>query len=282
MNLRRPIIALALLAALLSSYAGQSQEPPKQTPEVKAGQQSNSGLKAQPTTEGNTQPATPSPASVPEVLPGGHDGTCSGQCPNAGQEGTEFWPPLFGYRLKITDTLLVGFTALLFIATLALWWSTRRLVTGADRTAERQLRAYVMVNAIGIKNLIVGGKPEATINIKNSGQTPASEMTHWARIAFSTFPVPGNIPGAEQNVVLPPGTLAPGGERQVTVVMEQPLTAATLAALQNQSYALYVVGEIRYLDAFGKIRETDFMAFCTGPLVDAGTMASFRTGNRIT
>jgi hypothetical protein len=43
-----------------------------------------------------------------------------------------------------------------------------------------------------------------------------------------------------------------------------------------------VVGEIRYRDAFGKYRETDFVLFCTGAMVTTGTMASFETGNRIT
>jgi len=37
---------------------------------------------------------------------------------------SEFWT-IFGRDLKITDILLVAFTALLFLATAALWWSTR-------------------------------------------------------------------------------------------------------------------------------------------------------------
>jgi hypothetical protein len=53
------------------------------------------------------------------------------------EEGTEFWPPLFGYRLKITDTLLVTVTFLLFAATLALWLATRRLVKSGENTAKR-------------------------------------------------------------------------------------------------------------------------------------------------
>jgi hypothetical protein len=58
-------------------------------------------------------------------------------------EGTEFWPPIFGYRLKVTDTLVALFTALLFIATWLLWLATKKLVLGAENTAERQLRAHV-------------------------------------------------------------------------------------------------------------------------------------------
>jgi hypothetical protein len=63
-------------------------------------------------------------------------------------EGTEFWSPFYGYRVKITDSLLVLFTLLLFFATLALWLSTRRLVNNADDTARAQLRAYVGIDEI--------------------------------------------------------------------------------------------------------------------------------------
>jgi hypothetical protein len=38
---------------------------------------------------------------------------------------------------------LIGVTALLAGATIGLWWATKNLVTGAERTAERQLRAYI-------------------------------------------------------------------------------------------------------------------------------------------
>lgn len=170
---------------------------------------------------------------------------------------------------------------LIFAATLALWWATRRLVKGADKTAERQLRAYVMIDSVNLTNLAVGGNPEAHITFKNSGQTPASEMTHWARLGFLQFPTPsGSFPQKPQRI-LPASTLAPGGKVTITTGINQPLNPVTLAALQS-SHALYLVGEIRYRDAFGEQRETDFVLFCTGPMVAAGTMASFETGNRIT
>lgn len=62
--------------------------------------------------------------------------------PQDGQ-GTEYWPPIFGYRLKVTDTLVALFTGGLFVATWLLWEATKKLVQGAELTAERQLRAYV-------------------------------------------------------------------------------------------------------------------------------------------
>ena len=115
--------ALTALIVIAQSSA-QSPDFPK-TPEVKPQTQTESGLKSEP--RGST-------ATVPAVLI---------ERGNEKEQGTEFWPPLFGYRLKITDTLVVIFTFLLFLATLALWLATRRLVHDAKSTGETQLRAFV-------------------------------------------------------------------------------------------------------------------------------------------
>jgi len=41
-----------------------------------------------------------------------------------GHQTSEFWI-VFGHSIKITDTLLVIFTFLVFVATALLWWSTK-------------------------------------------------------------------------------------------------------------------------------------------------------------
>jgi hypothetical protein len=85
-----------------------------------------------------------------------------------GEQGTEFWPPLWGYRVKVTDSLLVAFTFLLFVATWLLWRATRNLVRGADQTAERQLRAYVLVTQVKVVDPD-NDAPNAEISIKTQG-----------------------------------------------------------------------------------------------------------------
>jgi len=88
---------------------------------------------------------------------------------------SESWK-IFGHDLKITDTLLVAFTALLFLATAALWWSTRRLVKSAKRSAERQLRAYVTLEGGHIQIINNGAAVEVGVTFKNSGQTPGYQF----------------------------------------------------------------------------------------------------------
>jgi hypothetical protein len=60
---------------------------------------------------------------------------------------------------------------LIGIVTWMLWYATRRLVTGADRTAERQLRAYVYIEKTTFKRTTFGGW-EIIFQIKNFGQKP--------------------------------------------------------------------------------------------------------------
>jgi hypothetical protein len=128
----------AIIGALIITLLGFSHallKHPPYAPAVKAEQQSNSGLQAHKGDNAEGQP----------------------KAEHGEEEGTEFWPPVFGYRLKVTDTLVAVFTALLFFATLALWLSTRALVRGAEDTAERQLRAYVFLDSIDLPRLNIHG-----------------------------------------------------------------------------------------------------------------------------
>ena len=45
----------------------------------------------------------------------------------------EYWTPIFGMHVKITDSLVAVFTAALFVATLGLWISTRKLWLSGER-----------------------------------------------------------------------------------------------------------------------------------------------------
>lgn len=178
------------------------------------------------------------------------------------------------------DNISAAAAVVVAIFTWTLWRSTRLLWVSGERHSERQLRAYVMVDIVDIDNLSMGGNPEATLTFKNSGQTPAVELTHWAAMGFSTFPLTGPLPRRDGQ--LPARPLAPGATTIVNTGIDRPLNAATLNALMAGTHALYVTGEIRYTDAFGKLRETDYLLFCTRDMVGRGAMASYDTGNRMT
>jgi len=67
---------------------------------------------------------------------------------------------------------------LLFAATMGLWWATWRLVKSAEKTAERQLGAYIGVESCRVVTNDWGSTFEVQVLIKNAGQTPAYDVTH--------------------------------------------------------------------------------------------------------
>src|SRR5712671_1328997 len=64
-----------------------------------------------------------------------------------------------------------------------------RTVKTMERTAERQLRAYVHVSGAKIVDV---GKPDvrtAQVSVRNCGQTPAYNMRFWVGIGVREFPL---------------------------------------------------------------------------------------------
>lgn len=205
---------------------------------------------------------------------------------DSSQEGTEFWPPLFGYRLKVTDTLLVAFTALVFGATLFLYFATRDLVEGAEKTAERQLRAYVHVVKAWTTpeaKLHFPAPIWATVEIQNSGQTPAYKVRQWCAVAG----VDGKTPdksnelkrGGKQGSV---GILAPGGKTIFYIPTSGPLSIGEYAKLKDGTTILFVYGEVHYEDAFTVNRTTRFKLFLRDKGVSLGALSQWSDGNEAT
>jgi hypothetical protein len=204
-------IAVWLLVVLPLLY-----RPAQYAPQVHAEQQTRSTLKS----EENAKGSPPRSAQANEENGGKHP-------EQSENEGTEFWPSFFGVRLKITDSLLAGFTFGLLIFTGLLWRSTDKLWTAGERqlklaaetsaaqsrdmkasiaaavtsannatvanriastTAEHQLRAYFTIELT--KTVVeVGVIPKAEILLRNVGATPAYDLTIAATGEFGSFPL---------------------------------------------------------------------------------------------
>src|SRR4051812_11419065 len=108
-----------------------SQEPP-QAPQVQTKNKTDSALerdKQGQSEKGNSQNTTIPKAQVSPFI---GDDKSSGDSRKSDEEGHEFLPPLFGYKVKVTDAFLSLFTLGLFIATWFLYRATRDLVRGAE------------------------------------------------------------------------------------------------------------------------------------------------------
>jgi hypothetical protein len=163
------------------------------------------------------------------------------------------------------DWWMIGLTGILAAGTVGLWLATKQLVRGAESTAKRQLRAY----------LNRSGKPEFReriqedqskiydflVPLKNSGQTPAYDVTARGRAAYDTIPLPDSADLTLKPA--PQGSRGPVGPGQEILV---PCTSDAIGAkdcfLMYQPVlkrTLYLIGEVSYVDAF-KARHT--VSFC--------------------
>jgi hypothetical protein len=246
--------------------ASEQPEVPRNAPGIDPRQHPENTI--QPQQQGTLEQRGTAPAAtaVPQssTYPGERKGGADGK--HSEEEGSEFWPALFGYRLKVTDTLIAAFTGLLFFATVALWSATRRLVSGAEQTAERQLRAYVFVEDGLIKGFRgITAKPPLQmapggnwtfiiqVDIKHYGQTPAHHLTTWFDADIRAAGEP-RFTGAAQLKERSP--LGPGSIRRA--IPTKTLTPEQVEAVRKGDSIFWVWGRAEYVDVFGNMRWLEF------------------------
>jgi hypothetical protein len=158
-------ITLSLLIVIAGLVHALKQHPPY-APEVKAQQHSNRAVEGEQDAKSETPSAT--------ISDKGHT-TDHGE--KAEEEGSEFWPPLSGYRLKITDSLLVAFTFGLTVFTGLLWKSTSGLfnVTKIVADADRPHMIPAEITISGIRGAAESGNVRVKFEYKfiNYGRSPA-------------------------------------------------------------------------------------------------------------
>jgi hypothetical protein len=181
--------------------------------------------------------------------------------------------------LKWTEWLLVAFTAGLFLATCGLWWATRGLVRSAERTAERQLRAYVFARAQPIRKN--GLRWECDIELKNSGQTPAYRVTVDTRGAIlpqppdEAFFVIAETPNTGSIFSMP-------SDGAYNVMQKAVITEDDVNEIRLGKKAWYVFGEIRYRDAFNRAQNSKFRFCHDKSMIDTTRMFATTAGNEET
>lgn len=153
----------------------------------------------------------------------------------------------------------------------------------AEDTAKRQLRAYVTVERGIIANVANpihnrSDKPEtvariidpqagptAQITIKNTGQTPAYNLIHWASIDIREYPLTTELPSMPPPEHSYRNVLGPSVPEVKTLRMPRPLTTEEIEGLRNGSRAIYCHGEIGYRDAFKEDRWTRYRCMYVTP-----------------
>lgn len=107
--------------------SAESQQSPSTTPQIKAQIKTDNTIKHQKPSDQTDKITNASPPIIPQIATKIENGVAKTNTENREEQGTEFWPSFFGLRLKITDSLLVLFTAILAIFTWCLHRSTHKL-----------------------------------------------------------------------------------------------------------------------------------------------------------
>lgn len=145
-------------------------------------------------------------------------------------------------------------------------------------TAIRQLRAYCLIARAEVLDVELGKAPKARITIKNFGQTPAKNFKTIAVLGYDTFPI-SRLPNPDfehaEKVQQP---LPPDGYFDIWPKLSEEIKIQKhIDDLKDGKAAIYAIGEISYIDAFGIERFTRFKVFCGGPIgyVSSGMSAYF-------
>ena len=175
----------------------------------------------------------------------------------------------------ITHLWMIGLTSAVVGLTLLQLFALLIMV----RTTRQQLRAYLFVSRAEIVDLDMG-TPIVQVDIKNTGQTPAYNVTHNWRCGSYVYPLTEKLPLPRQGEPIAWAHLGPGAVMQVHRTAEQRLTNGVSAELSNRPLAFYVYGEIVYRDAFRKRRFTRYVFFHEGlPRMGPGHLIAHIRGN---
>lgn len=110
-------------------------------------------------------------------------------------------------------------------------------------------RAYVTVSDADVSDLTVEGAPTVAVVIKNTGTTPAYDLTWRATFAAREFPNTQEI-FLDRTKEAPMIVLAPGGVLSYKWTFDQ-WGKEWNKKISEGNAAIFAVGEISYKDAFG-------------------------------
>jgi hypothetical protein len=167
------------------------------------------------------------------------------------------------------------------VFTYTLWRSNNRLWETGEKTAERQLRAYVSNPvAVEIKRFNTA-TPFIQLGFKNSGQTPAHNMRIWTSSAVSVYPL-AHPPHLPDGGPISMGVIGPGADFHISIESDIPVTDDERQQVIAGDAAFYVYGHLAYDDAFGKPRETTFCVFYRSEVArsPSGKLATYHKWNK--
>ncbi|WP_137044400.1 hypothetical protein [Pseudolabrys sp. FHR47] len=164
-------------------------------------------------------------------------------------------PQSGGTRIYVENTEVFGVKRgewLLFLATLGLWFATWQLVRGADKTAERQLRAYIGIFAMEVTVCPFEGGGFAYIahaELRNFGQTPAYDIDVRANTVLApaaASPFETDVPSPVQRS----GKAIAFRDAGMHINASRNISAEDAEAIKLRTKRVYLWGAVTYKDVF--------------------------------
>lgn len=136
----------------------------------------------------------------------------------------------------------------------------------ARDTSIRQLRAYVSIYSATITPIQPGQPFTVTIILKNFGQTPAYKFTNRTLVAYApSFESLTEDP----NKTINPSTisklnLSSSKTSDVLIQNSEPVPQNYFDGIKNDKLGLWVYGKVTYIDAFDRMRTTEYRLVIRG------------------
>lgn len=186
-------------------------------------------------------------------------------------EGTEFWPKVFGFKLKITDSLLVVFTFVLAIFTGLLWCSTDKLwkdtkasIATAEKAANAAMksaevaeyglrlaeRANLRVDQWTVAGIVAGERPNLAFKFTNSGRSQAEIIEVLGGCGIGNEDKVPDVP-PYHNQPVGPGIAYPQASIDMSIGLNDLLTLEEFEKIKTGQSFIFLYGKITCVDIFG-------------------------------
>jgi hypothetical protein len=196
----------------------------------------------------NSQDSPANPNATDDHEQKANDGAEVHETQNYGERFVRFVERREKFITAASTIFIAAFTIILGVSTAFLYNATRNLVSGAEETAERQLRAYVFVE--NVEMITEGRIVRAVLSIKNFGRTPAYDLVIYVGMSSRGF---GDVfvPPEPDEIKLDKLSIGPAMSISASNQFEVPAgNNDLLPGLDRGEAVVYVYGRIDYIDAF--------------------------------
>jgi hypothetical protein len=152
---------------------------------------------------------------------------------------------------SIASIIYAGFTLVIIFIGGYQGYLTRQAVTVAADTERRQLRAYVIADKASVA--LTGRSLVGTVELRNSGQTPAYDMMTKSQMHTEAASVVFSPPPFESveldRAILGPQSIVSASTKPLSI---SPENTVAIPAFQNGTGIIYLWGETEYRDVFDR------------------------------